>query len=480
MEENKLFSYIDNVELSKSMKENLIKREVPFREAKTLHRKGFAVLGGMAAVLCGAVVGGYVFIMNGGLLPPPMDEGSVWGSNPPITTTPPPLTTMPDEVTASPARDFVYAPSPVVTQNTRSFWYSDLYGHEYVLNIFDSLEYHTEFAAFAERSPVLDDWQTNSIYDVEQFVFDFLEYTAMPPVLIPEPTNHAFTKEQIRAREIDSTILALGVARAFVMGNADELNSRFINNTPGLFDFTKGMGFSEFSLIGTEFDPINNEHLHYFSVIENNTWENIFTSEQKWILRTDGHQIQQFAPAGRYITRVNPRWEQFYDEEDYDKLIRFCYFYSTLYLLQPEDTYPWNLRGLFAFMHLGYEYTNFNEHGMGYFTIEEFIAHIDYVYGKEITLDEIIDSRMFWEDEDGEIYATLHAGGYSPTRAELSEIIERDGRVILIMNFYGDAGYMFLAETLIFELTAGNHGWQLTSVETVGDNPDVNVAFIHY
>jgi hypothetical protein len=236
------------------------------------------------------------------------------------------------------------------------------------------------------------------------------------------------------------------------------------------------MGFREFTMLGTEFDPVTYEHLHYFSIIEDNREDNVFTGEHSWIMRTDGYQVKLFAPADREIDRVQKTWWLY----EHDELVNFCYFYSTLYLLQPEESYPRNLRGLFSFTHLGHNYTNFNEYGGGYFEVDEFIELVDYVYGIEIDLEMILEARMFWESEDGEIYVTLHAGGYIPTRAELSSDIERDGRRIIIMNFYGDAGYMFLAETLMFELESGDKGWQLTSVGTIGDNPDVNVAFIHY
>jgi hypothetical protein len=484
MKENRMFGYIDRVELSRNMKNKLIECESPFIEAKPMHRRGFAVLAGMAAVLCGVVIGGYVFLMDGDFQPPPPPPEiessalSEYGHECTFISDSPALTTAVSDVPAFPARSFLDAPAPA---SDRGFWYSDLYGHEYILDILASLEYHGEFADYARRNPLTSEEADNTVYDIEQFIFDFLEYVAMPLVLISEPESPGIAKEQIRAREIDSTILALGVARAFVEGNMAELESLFAVDTPGLFDFVKAMGFREFTMLGTEFDPVMHEHLHYFLVIEDNRWENVFTDERIWILRTDGHQIQQFAPDGENIARVNVYTEQF-GEDDYDKLIRFCYFYSTLYLLQPEDTQAENIRGLFAFMDLGYEYTNFNEGGRGYFTAEEFIEHVEYVYGIELGLSAIIASRAYFEDENGEILVTLHAGGYSPTRAELIEISEIGNRSIrwFTLNFYGDAGYMFLAKTIRFELTAGQSGWRLVSAETIYDNPDVNVAFIHY
>ncbi|MCL2697909.1 MAG: hypothetical protein FWE74_07490 [Oscillospiraceae bacterium] len=469
MKEKNLFSYIDNVELSKSMKNSLINGEVPFREAKTSHRKGFAVLAGMAAVLCMAVIGGYIFLINGGLLQaapeddafnnhdivtedgttsPYMREDSVFSNNNPVTggditaagvyednsfST---FTTAPVEARIQAAGDFLIPANP---HSRRDFVYSGLYSEEYIINIYDSLKYHTDFENYEKRYIQAHVETGNSIYDIEQFTFDFLEYVAMPIILISDSAD--MTREQIRAKEIDSTIIALSVARAFVEGDTSELEMLFASSTPGLFDFVKDYEFREFIMLGTEFDPDIHEHVHYFSIIHTSDVNlSVFDPLGKWVMRTDGHQIQQFTSAGREVAKANQSW---YTTGGHDDLVSFCYYYTTLYLLQPEE---------------------YRES-----------------YTERADSAATIDARIYWEDEDGVIYLRQPAGDYNPARAELVSIEETNQSAVrwITLNFFGDAGYMFLAETLQFEIVAGQYAWRLDSVEVIYDNPDVNVAFIN-
>jgi hypothetical protein len=63
MENKNLFGYIDNVELSHYMKENLITgKTVKLQQVKSSAWKNFVALGSAAAVICAVVIGGYVFL----------------------------------------------------------------------------------------------------------------------------------------------------------------------------------------------------------------------------------------------------------------------------------------------------------------------------------------------------------------------------------------------------------------------------------
>jgi hypothetical protein len=468
--ENKLFSYVDNVELSAKMKEALIKGGEPLQEVKTLHRRGFAVLGGMAAVLLGVVAGGYIFLMNGGFLslPPDYETDIEINGNAALENNGAAVTRIYEANDYIIEYEITVAVEPAKQHYDRSFWYR--YGEDYILNIYNSLKYHSEFADFVPRFEPIH----NGIYfqgeiphehiannikmylqdsvdvditalavTLEQFVFDFLEYIAMPIVLIPEPVpihGSVVTREDIRSSEIISTILALGVARAFVEGNVSELEMLFASSTPGLFDFVKDTELYEFILIGTEFDPITHEYLHYF-IISADEGDGIFAQSNKWVMYTNGHQIQQFTPAGREIAKANQSW---YTTGGHDDLVSFCYYYTTLYLLQPEE---------------------YRES-----------------YTERADSAATIDARICWETEDGFMYLRQPVGDYNPARAELVSIEETDQSAVrwITLDFFGDAGYMFLAETLQFEIVAEQYAWRLSSVETIYDNPDINVAFIYY
>jgi len=477
------------------MKNNLIKGDVPFRAEKSSHRRGFAVLGGMAAALCGVVIGGYMFMRSNDMLQPPRINdggGELAGESGIIVADSYSYGISPDNPTfatvfntqdESIGRIIITppaAPAPITSRAEREFWYNETRGEDYILNIHNSLIYHAEFEDFSRRYVPPEPITERTIYTTEQFTFDFLEYVAMPLVLIPEPAPYydgeIISKEAIRQTEINSTIVALRIARAFAEGDTNELAQLFYSNTPGLFDFVKNTQFHELSLIGSEFDPVTREHLHYF-VISTDEDDGIFAQSNEWVMRVEtGYQVSMFAPYGKEIDRIRP----YSPEEHHDELVNFCYWYSRSYLLRPEM----NLRGLFSFTHLGYEYTNYNGMGIGYFPADEFIELVDYVYGIEIDLEAIIEEQMFWEGADGEIQVLNYQNTFYPdgplVRAELIESNRRrDGTAGVTMSFYGDAGYMFLAETLQFEFTAGQLGWRLVSTETIYDNPEVNVAFIH-
>ncbi|MCL1824068.1 MAG: hypothetical protein FWG44_07685 [Oscillospiraceae bacterium] len=74
MQDKDLFRYVDNTELNEKMKSGLINAQPRVTETKYSHRMNFAVLGGVAAVICAAFTGSYIFLFNGEISP--LSEGN--------------------------------------------------------------------------------------------------------------------------------------------------------------------------------------------------------------------------------------------------------------------------------------------------------------------------------------------------------------------------------------------------------------------
>jgi hypothetical protein len=533
MEDKKLFRYVDTVVLSGKMTESLISGEANFRSTggKSVHRSGFMALAGMAAVVCAVVVAGYMYFANDNFLPPvlqPDDSQGIIYTTEPAAVTDVPVTTAAvspraAEIEGFPTVIFRSVPFPENPHPDRNWWYFDLWGTGYVFDFYDSLKYHTDFADFEPRfeplfpelfqdgiisseaiASMVRDYLSDSYYEgavvaifctLEQFLFDFLDYIKMPEEQIPYLFDIGWTEltgEWVRSSEIDSLYIALRVARAFSEGDADFLSGYFYSYTAGLFDFVNDMRFSDFRLMSTEFDQNTNEFLHYFN-IDITEWDFYSSSPfdyggsffPVWVLKTDGHYIRQFTPSWREIDRVSWRGE-------HSDLALFCYSYSTFADFISEyygDGNP-GFQGLYIALQILYPHdVQQDEYGNSYFETRRFVELINYVFGIEIyDLQVLAQAGMMWQYADK---VFLPGRGVSMATAELVREDRRynDSRhapteATVIIDYYGDIGFMFLSRTVQYELIEdilpdGEIGWRLISTENIYENPNVNISFFH-
>jgi hypothetical protein len=526
MEEKKLFRYVDTVILSGKMMEALISGEDSFRRVgtKSIHRSGFMALAGMAAVVCAMVIAGYVFLINDNAVPPEIKPTDIYGGVSPVGENDYPSVT----TAASPHENDVHSfiPAPANPHPDRDWWYFNLWSIEYILDFYDSLKYHADFTDFVPRfipifsdvynqgeipheriaglirlylsnpgDEVLSSAINSHLCTLEQFVFDFLDYIKMPDEQIPylfDISWTALTGEWVRENEINSLYLALNMARAFVEGDADYLSRIFYSyySTNGLFDFAIDLKFNQFTLTRTEFDPNNNDFLHYFTI---STSDELFASRNpftggtaEWILATDGYAIRQFSPAHlEEMKRIN----RFNEHSD---IVTFCYNYSSFVDFISEYNDYFCFQGLYITLLTLYTHEqNQSEQRAPYFETDRFIELVNYVFGIEIDRQVLEQAGMLWQDGE-RVYlsgrgfntttAELVYESYSffppPPRIEISES-ESDQATTVIINYYGDLGYMFLSRTVEYELEFGELGWRLVSVKNIFEDPHINVSFYH-
>jgi len=527
MENKKLFSYVDNVELSPRMKESLISGEVTFSKVSYSNWKGFMPLAGMMAVLCIALIGGYVFLVGNDIPPPPPQVDPVITTTP-EQTPPPPHTDPPNHPAPFPTINFRTIPEGVHQYQIPFDWrFGSTDGAKNILNLYEALSCHAEYENYKPNFTPYYQWDEITGYfsyeklaveirafadgvdvpaytetfnenawlflnfSLEEYCLDFIKRIGAPDEFIPESFmvyGTEVTREDIRETEIRSTKLALLLARAFTYGDTDYISQQFqtiiqeydestdkwnVYNNP-IFDFVKATKFGEFRMTKSEYDPETYEFLHYFTIEDNGgDLSSPFLGERYWVLRTDGYQISQFLPADAELNRIQR-------SNNLSDLVNFCYTYSVYYGFQTEfyrrgSAHYWGL--LYALTML-YDYEDYDEYGGGYFTVERYIELAEYVFGIQTTREELEEQGAI--NEEG-THVILWARGGSPTRCVLvSEDWRNDGIVEIVLNFYGDMGYLYLAKTVRYELVAGQYGWRLGSTEVIYENPDIDVLFVSY
>jgi hypothetical protein len=379
-------------------------------------------------------------------------------------------------------------------------WLFETYGEEFLLDLYDSLKYHAQFAGFEPRfEPILPELffegvvsseviarmvrdylndnymesaRENIMRALEHYCIDFLSYIGIPDHVFMSSSRDI---DNLRQLEFNSQVLALKTARAFSEGDTAFLNGMFYSFTDDLFDFVHYVNYTRFHITRAIYEPDTMEFGFYINI---NTalgdgFKNSFNDE--WLLFLNPY-VMGFSPVidgqrseGDIIT-MNNLWHR----ERYNGLVGFCYMYSTL-IQFPEPEWRDELSGM---LHaLAYINSEFDSRR---FTPDSFIEAASYVFGVEINYDTLRNSRLLYEEEDGSEWLALPGRGLNTTTATLvSARSTGDERNTIIINYFGDTGYLFLARQVMYELEYGEQGWRLLSVEITYEDPNVNVSFFH-
>ncbi|MCL2634598.1 MAG: hypothetical protein FWD34_08820 [Oscillospiraceae bacterium] len=320
--------------------------------------------------------------------------------------------------------------------------------------------------------------------------------TTVRPTTQTEPATEPPSQEEW----YDSWLqpLATDIAQAFIEKNTEFLSQRFCDDSKNAFNFINELDFIEFEQFGKEYTYgtyiINGEEeihfdgiAYYFYITVENGTDDMFTlGGREWELRLfDGEhsRIQQFSPKGKEINRLN---------SDYASM---CYSFSNdLYLF--ESMSDFNLlkektielltpvySGNMSFGSQGnVEYVYYycllfcmerfrrlqeDDQGFRGFTVEEFMEYAEYTFGITNIDGDLIRSIM-----PGEEFFVMGHGWWWHYSELVSEEITQTGAAIII-NYYGDAGYLFVAKTMKYNLEFGDKGVKLISVECLYSNDDL-------
>jgi hypothetical protein len=408
---------------------------------------------------------------------------------------------------------------PQNPHHDRDFWYFQLWGRDYIVNLYSSLKYHASFARFEpDFEPLFPelfrdgiassesimvmvrDYLSGNYYEraesailctLEQFCFNFLESVGMPEREVAAVIRDGWSHSHFRHQEQGALELALRIAQAFAERDTRYLNGAFYSFTDNLFDFVRESDFSDTLATGITYDAMQSEFI-----------TTIRLGGEDWLLYTDPYYVMQFTPAGREVNRIG--WQ--YQRSD---LVMFCYLYAAFSnvheetnlvlrgdysdrTVRPSDEFysvSTLYNGMYSCLLLFHE-SDYREGGI---FIDRFAELADYVFGVEVDIETM--RQVFHVSEDGERVLSMATGISVPWAELISETrMFYDGREVpvtqetwnetegsrrIIIEYYGDTGYMFPAKMVEYELLYEEMGWRLAGVTTIRENPDVNVSFFH-
>ena len=510
MNDRNLFRYVDNVRLSDKMKRELINGYTAPREAeKPIFKKNFAVLGGIAAMLCVMLTGVYIFLLqNSDIFNDPsgnvlFDDSGAAGSTIFHTTTPPPSYTVPNTWSQ---HDIELPEDEARCEPNIYSVFIYPFQIEETLMLFDSLGFHPDYSpseAFLLRYYKELDTDTSlarmasRLRDTDIIDIDDIEELSIMLRLIENHCNEflqsiAFTDMfgEPDLGEMRAQGNALKVARAFVENDTEFLLRHFqvprdYDHDPEInyfmyhdndyFDFIKDLDIISFTQTGKEHDPdIIGVYIYYFDVQTANDRNGLTIgnkSGREWFIRSESFSILEFSPVGRETNRM---------KNNSCELTRACYNLTMIGgFITKEENQPVDLqvgfwsddegsyRGLLSSLYMLYE-PDVSDLYSGYYYKDNFIELMEYVFG--ITeVDENIFGSVLGITDEGLVFQ--HGFGPISPIAEVVSVASRGGdRTFVTINYYGDTGYLFLARTIRYTLEQGERGWRFVSIECVYDS----------
>ncbi|MCL2636988.1 MAG: hypothetical protein FWD48_01330 [Oscillospiraceae bacterium] len=305
--------------------------------------------------------------------------------------------------------------------------------------------------------PSEEGWQTQSDGVVDE---------PPPPVTTTAPSARQTNEERYQQ-------LAEQIAEAFVNKDIEFLSFQFADRSRKAFEFINDLDFIEFELIELRYNEESYEWIQTLNITVEDGTDDIFTlGGRDWELRLrfdENSAIRQFSPQGVEINELR-RYSEGY-------LPFICYAFSA-------DLNVFETMNDFNLIKDNFEYQDFSVKHSYLYRLSYFFNSIQRHLGNEerqwiLTVDEVIEqaeNMLGITNLDSSVMHQIGGHGwhwYYP--AVVSEEITDTGAVI-ILDFYGDTGHLFVAKTMKYNLEFGDNGIRIVSTELLYSNDDLIMA----
>jgi hypothetical protein len=304
--------------------------------------------------------------------------------------------------------------------------------------------------------------------------------TASPPVTsqpteeIPEPPVRQ-TDEEIGG-EVNLQ-RANTIAETFVNKDTEALSFWFVDRSERAFDFVRELDFAEFELVDYEMQEIEfnewvtPEWVYYFNITVEDGTDDIFTlGGREWELRfrMDEWPLQQFSPKGAIINKIaRGTWSG----------------YAIICTLFSNDLHVFETMSDFNLIADMFEKRENYIYVSGYlYHLTYFISRIQHLLGSgddewwNLPADEITAqaASLLGIDnfDSSEVPQIMGHGWYWHYSTLVSEVFTDTGAEIII-DYYADMGYLFVAKTMKYNLEFGEQGVRIVSTELLYSNDDL-------